>query len=202
MQLFITGTDTHVGKTIVSSWLCLHSNGSYFKPIQTGSLEDIDSDMVYKLSHCLIHKEAYIYKEPLAPYLTARLEKKPIDIHKIERPNSKNLIIEGAGGLMVPIDEKIFMIDLIDHLKVPVILVARGTLGTINHTLLSIEALRKRNIKLLGVIFSGALNHENAKAIMTYGKVKILAELPFLPKINKQALLEIPFSKELKKIFK
>lgn len=201
MQVFITGTDTNIGKTLVSSWLCLHTKYDYFKPVQTGACEDRDSEIISILSGSKVHKEIYHYKAPLFPHLAASLENEEIDINKITLPSSQNLIIEGAGGLLVPLNKDHMMIDLIKHLSLPVILVASSNIGTINHTLLSLEALKARNIKTLGVILSGPPNQENREAIEFYGKTKVLAQIPFLNNLNKHTLSEIALSPDLQQLF-
>lgn len=198
MQLFIAGTDTDVGKTTISSWLCLHSGYDYFKPVQTGL--NRDSAVVQTLSGVNIHKESYIYKTPVSPHLAARLEEEMIDIVQIKLPPAPNLIIEGAGGLLVPINEHSLMIDLIKRMKTPVLLVARAAIGTINHTLLSLEALRSRDIPVMGVVVSGELNQDNCDAIEFYGKTKVLAQVPFMRKIDKETLLSIPLGDNLNAI--
>ncbi len=203
MQIFITGTDTNVGKTIVSSWLCLHTNYSYFKPIQTGG--NTDSNMVAQLTSSHIYPESFSYQTPLSPHLAAKLENNEININKINIPNNNNLIIEGAGGILVPINKHLLMIDLIKHINVPVILVARSTLGTLNHTLLSLEALRARNINVLGVILNTTLNQDfqnNLIAIEWYGKTTVLANIPKLNSINTSSLLKVALSDALKALFK
>ena len=200
MKIFITGTDTNVGKTIVSSWLCLHSCYSYFKPIQTGTIDIKDTDTVRQLTKDTnIYRTVYDFKEPLSPHLAAKYENRVIDINKINLPPD-NTIIEGAGGLMVPINNDHYMIDLISFFDIPVILVCKTTLGTINHTLLSINALKGKNIRLLGVIMSGDINKNNRESIAFYGKVKILAELPLLNTINYNTLKTIKLTKELQSI--
>jgi dethiobiotin synthetase len=200
MQVFITGTDTDIGKTLVSSWLCLHTGYDYFKPIQTGPVND--SKTVASLTNNKIYKEAYIYPDPVSPHLASSIQNEIIEISKISLPASQNLIIEGAGGLLVPLNHSSFMIDLIKQMNIPTILVSSSKLGTINHTLLSLEALKNRNIPVLGVIVNGNDNLHNIKAIEFYSNVPILAHIPTLPTINKECLLEIPFNQNLKKIFK
>jgi dethiobiotin synthetase len=202
MKIFVTGTDTDVGKTTICSWLCLHTGYSYFKPIQTGTIEGTDSEKIHSLTNVTIHKEIYTYKDPVSPHLAALIENKEINLKKIISPNADNLIVEGAGGLLVPINKKQFIIDLIDYLKLPVILVARSTLGTINHTLLSIETLRARKIPILGVIINGIPNKNNEEAIKLYGKVPILATFPKLENVNKDTISAIPLTKELEKIMR
>ncbi|MFQ3307044.1 MAG: dethiobiotin synthetase [Candidatus Midichloriaceae bacterium] len=200
MQIFITGTDTNIGKTIVSSWICLHTKYEYFKPIQTGNIEETDTEIVQKLSGVKVHKESYTYKAPLSPHIASNLEKEEIDIEKIKLPTSKNLIIEGAGGVFVPINKNQMMIDLISHFNIPAIIVSSSKLGTINHTLLTLSALRNKNIKMLGVILNGPQNKENENAITNFGKIDIIASLPPLNKINTNFLQNIHLPHKLNEI--
>lgn len=200
MQIFITGTDTNVGKTTISSWLCLHTGYSYFKPIQTGNIFSTDSHQISGLTNTNVYKESFVYKEPLSPHLAASLENGSIDINKIKLPKAHNLIIEGAGGVLVPINKTTLMVDLIKKLAISTILVARSTLGTINHTLLSLEALRARNIPIWGVILNGLHSQDNLEAIEFYGKVRVLASVPKLQQIDRKHLTQIPLSNRLKAI--
>jgi dethiobiotin synthetase len=200
MKIFITGTDTNVGKTLISSWIALHTGFSYFKPIQTGTRDGSDSLEVQKLSDTKIYPESYAYKEPLSPHLAAKLENDMIDIEKIILPEASNLIIEGAGGVLVPINDTYLMVDLIKKLGAPVILVARTTLGTINHTLLSLEALRSRNITILGVIMNGENNIQNSNAIEVYGRTSVLAKFPRLDSVSMNTLKGIALPQKLKQI--
>ncbi|CAH0382596.1 unnamed protein product [Bemisia tabaci] len=200
MRIFVTGTDTDVGKTTICSWLCLHSGYAYFKPIQTGSVQGTDSNQVSNLTNTLIYKEAFMFKEPLSPHVAANLENSDIDIGQIDLPKEENIIIEGAGGILVPINKSTLMVDLIKLLGVATILVARSTLGTINHTLLSLEALRRRDIPILGVILNGPENKENLQAIEFYGGVKVLATVPQLKQVDKEALLKVPLSIHLREM--
>lgn len=197
MKVFITGTDTHVGKTLISSWLCLHTGFPYFKPIQTGLKEDRDTSMVHELSGVKTYREIYAYQAPLSPHRAAKLENDTIEIEKIVCPLETSIIIEGAGGLLVPLNEKYLMIDLIQQLNIPVILVTRTTLGTINHTLLSLESLRARHIPVLGVIMNGEENQSNKEAIEWYGRTSVLMTFPIVRKINSQELKKVPLPKSL-----
>lgn len=194
MQIFITGTDTDVGKTTISGWLCLHTGYSYFKPIQTGSILGTDSHQISNLTNANVYKENFIYEKPLSPHLAA------YDSIDINLPKSHNLIIEGAGGVLVPINKTTLMVDLIKKLATPTILVARSTLGTINHTLLSLEALRARNIPILGVILNGPPNQDNLEAIEFYGKTQVLASVPKLQQVDREHLMQTPLSNRLKAI--
>lgn len=200
MNIFITGTDTDIGKTVVSSWLCVHTNYSYFKPIQTGSTDGTDTQYLSDIINTKTFQESYVFKKPVSPHIAAKYEQKEIDITNIKLPQHNKLIIEGAGGVLVPINDEYYMVDLIKQLDIPVILVTKSYLGTINHTLLSIEALRARNINILGVIINGENNIENSNAIKNYGQVKILGQLPYLKKIDKKELLNIPLPNHLTEI--
>lgn len=188
MQIFITGTDTNVGKTLVSTWLCNSYNFNYWKPVQSGDEDGVtDTDFVKKVCNygreeIAIHDPVYSFKEAIAPHLAATANNVEIDLGKIfrSRPRDRKLIIEGAGGVFVPLNKKFLMIDLIEILEIPVIIVARSDLGTINHTLLTINALRDRNIKIFGVIMNGDKNEGNKKAIEFYGEVEVLFEFPVL----------------------
>ena len=176
--IFVTGTGTNVGKTIVSAWLAHHGGFEYWKPIQTGYPPDSDTETTAELARVMTHPEAHIYKEPVSPHLAARLEGKTIELASIACPKTQNpVLVEGAGGLLVPINDRDTMADLIKHLNLPVIIVASSGLGTINHTCLTLEVARGRGIDVLGVIMNGDRNHENREAIEHYGKAHVLEEL-------------------------
>lgn len=191
-MIVITGTDTNVGKTLVSSWLCLHTRWAYFKPIQTGVSEGCDKDVVASLSHTLIYPEIYTFEAPVSPHLAAHMEQQSIDVAYVNLPAERPMIIEGAGGVCVPVNETDLMLDVFIHLNRPIILVASARLGTINHTLLSIQAIRDKNLTLLGVIMTGDDVLENQKAIEHYGKTQVLAVLPWLSEVSTETLRKIP----------
>lgn len=199
-MIFISGTDTNVGKTLVSSWLCLHLGYAYFKPIQTGLIEGRDSDVVQALSAATIYPEAYCYQAPVSPHLAAELEARPIDMTSIKLPANSRLIVEGAGGVLVPLCQNRLMVDLMKHLHLPVILVASTRVGTINHTLLSLEALRARKVQVLGVVMTGDESRANQAAIERYGDVPVLAVLPWLSTVNQSTLWDIPLTQSLSDI--
>lgn len=187
-KYFITGIGTGVGKTLVSAILCEALKADYWKPLQCGNLDD--SDIVKGLltnQTSRIHKETYRFRTPASPHYAASLEKKKIIPEKIILPQTKNnLIIEGAGGLMVPLNENSLMIDLIKKLNAEVILVSQNYLGSINHTLLSVAVLRSRKIKIKGIIFNGDPQPSSEKFILDYCKIKLLFSLPKQKKINKE----------------
>lgn len=200
MRIFVTGTDTNVGKTLVSSWLCLHWQADYWKPIQCGTTPQTDSETVAELAGVRTHVEAYCLQRAASPHLAAAQENLTINPANCQLPITDRLIIEGAGGLLVPLNQHDRMIDLMAKFNLPVLLVARSTLGTINHTCLSLQALRALNIPVLGVVMCGEPNAENKTAIETYGDVTVLAELPSLPTVNRAALQGMPLSENLRKI--
>lgn len=193
-KFFITGTDTNVGKTVVSALLTLGLNAVYWKPIQSGLDPMSDTDYVRQAtglddSHFL--PERFTLTQPLSPHAAAEIDGVKICLSDFQLPLQlpyEHLIIEGAGGLMVPLNEQSFVIDLIRQFQLPVCLVARSTLGTINHTLLSLAQLRRMEIPILGVILNGPKNEGNRAAISHYGKVPILAELEPLAEINPATL--------------
>lgn len=186
---FITGTDTGVGKTLACAVLTYVLKACYWKPIQSG-IEDSASDtqtvqQLTELSADHFLNPAYQFKASLSPDQAAAKEGVTIDIDQIQLPSTtKPLVVEGAGGIYVPINNNHCMLDLIQKLALPVIIVARGTLGTINHTLLTIEGLRQNKMAIHGIIFNGELNPANQKAIEKWGKVRALFHIPKFDKID------------------
>jgi dethiobiotin synthetase len=194
-RIFVTGTDTGVGKTMISAILMAGLNGFYWKPIQSG-LEDIsDREWVREktgLPETHFFEETYRLTRPLSPHSAAQRDGIRIELDSFiepDVPESGYLIIEGAGGVMVPLNEKHLMTDLMMRIAAPVLLVSRSSLGTINHTLLSLEQLRKVGLDVLGVIMNGPRNAENCAAIEHYGKIKVLAEIEPMPDINPYNLI-------------
>lgn len=187
--VFIAGTDTGIGKTLVSALLVKSWHGFYWKPLQTGLAEETgDSETVTSLaglSPSRLFPPAYGLQAPLSPMAAAEFENIIIDRNRLTLPTLPEspapvppLIVEGAGGLMVPICDDMLMIDLIAALHLPVILVTRGELGTINHTLLSLEALYSRNIPVLGFVINGRAAAENQEIIEESGKSRCLFTIP------------------------
>ena len=198
---FISGTDTNVGKTIVSAVLATKLAAHYFKPIQCGlnKMNLKDSEVVKSLSNkAKILNELYFLKKPLSPFVAAKLEKKQIDVNKIlqfvKNLKTKKLVIEGAGGLNVPINSNYLMSDLCQKLSTPLILVSRTKLGTINHTLMSLEVIKKKQINLLGIIFFGKKELETLETIKFFGKkilkknIKILGRLPVARELSRNTI--------------
>jgi dethiobiotin synthetase len=196
-RFFITGTDTGVGKTVASALLCAALDAIYWKPIQTGTREGTDRETVMQLAELPRERtvpETYRFAPPVSPHLAARRAGVRIELREIGMPRiaaRENLIVEGAGGVLVPINESQLMADLMKHLKLPVLVVARTSLGTINHTLLSLAALRAARVRVRGIIMAGKPNIENRKAIERYGNAEVIGTIPRLSKIDRRALLQV-----------
>lgn len=193
MNIFVTGTDTSVGKTLISSVLCLKLGWKYWKPIQSGSIEPTDSNWVRKFVNPRnVLKEIYCLRRPLSPQTSSEMEGVRIELDPIlgAAKNLDKTVVEGAGGLLVPINRDFLIIDLIQKLEVRPLLVARSGLGTINHTLLSLEAFRNRGIEPIGVVMIGDKNRSNKNSIESYGKIQVLGEVPMLSTINQTVLVE------------
>ena len=182
---------------MLSALLCAALDAVYWKPIQAGTREGTDRNTVMQLAqlpHAQTRPEVYRFAPPVSPHLAARRAGVRINLQSIRMPQiaeGKNLIAEGAGGAMVPINDRQFMTDLMRHLKLPVLLVARTSLGTINHTLLSLAALRAARLKVRGVIMVGKPDRENRNAIEHYGECQVVGEIPWLKTINRNALLAV-----------
>lgn len=192
---FITGTDTDVGKTVAAAWLTLQLDGAYWKPVQSGTEGPTDEDFIKTITGRpaeRFHPPAYTLTQPLSPHESARRDGVTIGMDRFFLPEtSRPLIVEGAGGLMVPLNDKSFVIDLIARLGLPTILVCRSGLGTINHTLLSLKALRDRNIPVAGLIINGPRTPHNRQALEEYGGAPIIAEIDRLETLTRETLLAI-----------
>jgi dethiobiotin synthase len=198
--LFITGTDTGVGKTTVAAALLHRYRGfgslRYWKPIQTGVEQDDDTAEVFRLADCVeseVHSLGIRLSKPVAPYLAARLSGMRITIADVlqcvrEEPDDVRWIAEGAGGVLVPVNETESMIDLMTSLQLPILIAARSTLGTINHTLLTIETLRQKSLGIAGVVLVGNRNSDNRDAIERFGSVTVIGEMPNFPALNTDSL--------------
>ena len=206
--VFVTGTDTGVGKTVVCAAL-MHRYRSlrpgagagrstirYWKPVQTGIERDDDTREVQRLGGCSpreILRDGVRLRGQLSPHLAARLSGVTIDVQTLldalaAQPPSSRWIVEGAGGVLVPLNESELMTDLMVHLALPLVVVARTRLGTINHTLLTLEALAARSLVVAGVVMVGRRNLDNRRAIETYGRVRVIGELPRLDPLTPRAL--------------
>jgi dethiobiotin synthetase len=181
-SFIVSGTDTGIGKTLLSAMLMAGLPDYYYwKPIQSGMIDGKDSETVQRLSSCSttrILPEAYLFSEPLSPHAAAAIDGVRIEKERLNLPDVFPLLIEGAGGLLVPLTEDLLYIEQFKSWDLPVLLACRSGLGTINHTLLSIEALRARAIPILGCILIGETNLSNKSAIEHYGNVAVLGAIP------------------------
>ncbi len=191
-RIIICGTDTDVGKTIVSSFFVQGLKGIYWKPIQSGTEEGTDTKTVCNLLNLESNRylsERYKFKAPVSPHWAAEKEDSFIEPSNLKLPDSDELIIiETAGGLMVPLNRDWLQIDQLKVWGAPIILVARSGLGTLNHTLLSLEALKNRNLDVLGIVLNGPPHKDNPKTLEQFGDTKILASLPIYDKVNAKVL--------------
>jgi dethiobiotin synthase len=198
--VFVTGTDTGVGKTAVAAALMHRYRKSgtlkYWKPIQTGMEQDDDTATVRRYGACSddeIFDEGIRLSPPVSPHLAAKMAGAHIDVDNVlsgadKAPASVRWVIEGAGGVLVPINETDLMIDLMVRLGMAVVVAARSSLGTINHTLLTIEALRRRNLEVAGTVMIGDPNTPNRDAIEHFGGVPVLGEMPHFPQMTAERL--------------
>lgn len=192
LRIVVTGTDTGIGKTVFAAGLTAMLDGCYWKPIQAGLDEETDSETVARLAGLpsdRILPEAWRLRTPASPHLAAVLDGVAIEPDALVPPASaRPLVIEGAGGLLVPLTRATPFIEVFARWRLPVVLCARTTLGTINHTLLSIEALRRRSIPILGIALIGDEHEENRRIIAGLGGVSVLGRLPYLEPLNTDTL--------------
>ena len=191
-QFIICGTDTDIGKTIISAYFVRGLNSYYWKPIQSGLEDETDSQKVFRLSKINKDKiipEAYLFNEPVSPHWASEIDNHQVEIASLNLPIiNESLVLETAGGLMVPLTRDFLQIDQIKIWDLPVILVCRSSLGTLNHTLLSIEALKKRNIRILGIVINGKKHLDNPRTLSEFSGLPIIAEFPLLHDLNTENL--------------
>jgi dethiobiotin synthetase len=188
----VSGTDTDVGKTIFAAGLAAALDGSYWKPVQAGLAGETDTEIVLRLSGLPKERmlpEVYRLTTAASPHLAAERDRVEIDVGRLTVPEtSRPLVVEGAGGLLVPLTREFLQIDLFARWAMPVILCASTRLGTINHSLLSIEALKRRSIPMLGIVFVGEPNADSERTIVEMGGVHRLGRLPWLDPLDAASL--------------
>jgi dethiobiotin synthetase len=191
-RIVVTGTDTGIGKTVFSAGLAGALDATYWKPVQSGLDGETDSDIVRRLSGLgaeRILPERYRLVTPASPHLAAEIDGVTIDPDQLAQPSTPGpLVIEGAGGLMVPLTREFTYLDMFARWRAPLVLCARTTLGTINHTLLSIAAIRAHGVPLLGVAFIGDENRDSEQTIVAMGRTWHLGRLPTLPHLDAATL--------------
>ena len=193
MKLFITGISTDVGKTIASAIITESLQADYWKPIQAGDLDHSDSHKIEAYisnKKTVIHPNSYKLNTPASPHLAAQIDGITIDINRITEPNTKNhLVIEGAGGVFVPLNETDCVIDLIKK-DYKTIVVSRHYLGSINHTLLTIEALKNRNITIVGIVFNGEENKSSEEIILKKTGITCIGRIAQEPYFDQNVISE------------
>ena len=193
MKLFVTGISTDVGKTIASAIIVEALEADYWKPIQAGDLDNSDSHKIKSLvsnTKTIIYPNSYKLNTPASPHLAAERDGITIDLKQIKEPQTKNhLVIEGAGGIFVPLNENDCVIDLIQK-EYKVIVVSRHYLGSINHTLLTIEALKNRKIRIAGIIFSGGENKATESIILSKTGIKCIGRIEQEPYFDQNVIRE------------
>jgi len=188
MRLVVTGTDTGIGKTVFAAALARALGAAYWKPIQSGLLDGADGETAAALGVARVLPEAYRLTEPLSPHRAAELDGVTIDPARLVPPDADPLVIEGAGGVLVPVTRELLYADLFARWGLPVVLVARTGLGTINHSLLSVEALRTRGVAVHGIAFVGDANADNEATICAIAGVRRLGRLPRLDPLDAAGL--------------
>lgn len=198
MSVVIAGIHTGIGKTICSAVLCQALGYDYWKPVQAGELHNTDSHFIERNTldkNIKIHPEAYRLQTAASPHYAAALEGIEIQREKLALPSSaNNMVVETAGGLMSPLAGNFLNIDLVKQLQLPVVLVSNPYLGSINHSLLSIEALRNRNIPVMGIVFSGEENKPSENFILQYSKLPFLFSIPLFEEINAETIQQFSTS--------
>ena len=191
MKLFITGIGTDVGKTITSAIITQSLEADYWKPVQAGDLDNSDSHKIKSQianSKSQIFENSYKLNTPASPHLAAKIDGITIDLKQIIEPTTENhLVIEGAGGLLVPLNDNDSIIDLIKE-DYKIIMVSRHYLGSINHTLLSFEALKSRNLQVAGIIFSGAENQATEEIILNKTQAKFIGRIDNEPYFDQNVI--------------
>lgn len=190
-KLFITGISTDVGKTIASAIITEALEADYWKPIQAGDLDHSDSHKIQSYisnSKSVIHENSYKLNTSASPHLAAEIDGITIDLKKIIEPKTNNnLIIEGAGGVLVPLNSSDFVIDLVQP-DYKIIIVSRHYLGSINHTLLTIEAIKNRGFTIAGIIFNGNENKATESLILNYSKLKFIGRIEEEPYFDQNVI--------------
>lgn len=190
-RIVVTGTDTGIGKTVFAAGLTAALGATYWKPVQSGLEEATDSETVAQLSGRPVLPEAYRLQLPASPHLSAEAEGVEIDLSCLKAPDTvEPLVIEGAGGVMVPLTRKAFFLEMFTRWQAPVVLVARTQLGTINHTALSLMALRGAGCRVIGVAFVGDAEPDVEQTIVQMCETQHLGRLPRLDPLTPEALAD------------
>ena len=188
MSIIIAGIHTGIGKTVCSAVICQALGYDYWKPVQAGELDNTDTIFIRQNvtnKNCTIHPERYRLTIPASPHYAAQLDGVEINANNFSLPQSNNkIVVETAGGIMSPLSNSFLNIDLMEQLQLPAIIVSNNYLGSINHTLLTVEALYKRSMQVKGLVFSGAAFESTREFILQYTKLPLLFSIPQFEKIT------------------
>ena len=194
-RIFITGIGTDVGKTLASAILAEAWQADYWKPIQAGNLDQLETDYVRSMvanTTSVIHPTQVLLKTPCSPHHAAMLDGVNIQPDDLMLPKTKNtLLIEGAGGLMVPLRKDFLILDLIQYWNLPVVVVSRNYLGSINHTLLTLQVLMQANVKILGLVFTDTDNWDSMEYIAGVSQIPVIGHIPHLDEITPKRISEV-----------
>jgi dethiobiotin synthetase len=189
MSVFVTAIHTDSGKTLISAIICMALKMDYWKPVQAGVPTDANTIRTISSGTITIHPEQYLLKTPESPHAAAKKESIAIRLEDFALPKSKNgMVVEGAGGCLVPLNDRDFVIDIASRLHLPVVVISNFYLGSINHTLLTLEALRRRNIAVKGIVFNGKSNVDSERIILQHAGAPCLLKIPQLPNIDKDSI--------------
>jgi dethiobiotin synthetase len=194
-KIFISGIGTGIGKTLIAALLTEKLKADYWKPLQSGNLDDTDTDLVKRLisnTQSVFHPERFRLTAPMSPHAAAEIDGVEIKLQDFKIPETtNNLVIEGAGGLLVPLSNELLIIDLIKHINAEVVLVSQNYLGSINHTLLSAEALKSRNINVTGIVFNGETYPQGEQIILQRTGLRCLARVPQMNDISRESIKQL-----------
>lgn len=201
-RIFVTGIGTGVGKTLAAAVLTEALRADYWKPVQTGPEADRDLNELRRLVSCnstVFHKETYHFRTPASPHLAAALESSEIALSALTPPATNNpfLVIEGAGGLLVPLNNRHYVIDMAKAMQAEVVLVCRSYLGCINHSLLSIEYLLKNGFQVAGLVLNGSFDPLVRAAILDYAPLPVIAEFPECNSVDEELVKQLAGSVQL-----
>ncbi|MBX7205144.1 MAG: dethiobiotin synthase [Bacteroidia bacterium] len=187
----VVGIHTGIGKTVASAVLAKAWNMDYWKPIQAGSLDSSDSIMVQQWSGQFVHPERYLLNEASSPHAAAKKEQVQIQLSDFVLPSSqRSILVETAGGLFSPVNDEFTMLDLVKHLQLPVVVVMANYLGSINHSMLTLEVLKQHKIKIAGLVFCGETNKESEAFILQHTRHRVIARIPFVNPISKEFITQ------------
>lgn len=194
-KIFVTGIGTGIGKTLIAALITEKLKADYWKPVQSGNLDDTDTDLVKRLvsnTQSVFHPETFRLTAPMSPHAAAEIDGVEIRLEDFKIPETtNNLVIEGAGGLLVPLSNELLIIDLIKHINAEVVLVSQNYLGSINHTLLSAEALKSRNINVTGIVFNGETYPQGEQIILQRTGLRCLARVPQMNDISRESIKQL-----------